>query len=276
MRGVKKRLRGCRVARPLRFDRQQPVPNRMNRRAPTRIQVLLADDHPIVREGIRAVLAGEPELEVVGEAADGLEVIELARRLAPNVVLMDINMPRMNGLEATVALLKSQPGLRVLVLTMHRNKEYLLEVIRCGAHGYILKDAAPVQLITAIKNVARTGSYFAPEVVPLLAAPSVTTDATTGDRPPEILTPRQIEVLALIASGAGTREIAHRLHVSKRTVDVTRARICSKLGVFTVAGLTQYAIAHGMVKVASRSQEYAAPPPREKATGAPASPDPGA
>jgi two-component system response regulator NreC len=210
----------------------------------TKIRVLLADDHTLVRKGIRALLESQEGLEVVGEAAEGQEAVHKVRQLLPDVVLMDLTMPGLNGLEATRRIKKEFPQVRVLVLTMHKNEEYLREVLPAGASGYVVKQAAPEELIWAIRTVYQ-GDYF--------LSPSVSGKGIEEYlRPPEAagekegydsLTSREREVLQLIAEGHSTREIAERLYLSVKTVETHRSHLMEKLHLHNVAQLTQYAIA---------------------------------
>jgi two-component system, NarL family, nitrate/nitrite response regulator NarL len=213
---------------------------------PAPIRVLLADDHPLTREGIRACLGAAPHLEIVAEAADGAEALRRARQLAPDVVVMDINMPGMNGLAATIALRHECPAVRVLVLTMHEHPEYMVEVIRAGARGYVSKDATPGELIGAIEKVAAGETHFnLPETVRYLrryrAAPACVLAA-----PVNALTRREHEVLALIGQGLTNRQVAARLHIGVRTVETHRERLMRKLDIHDVTGLRSYATAQGL------------------------------
>ncbi|HRI82550.1 MAG TPA: response regulator transcription factor [Opitutaceae bacterium] len=209
---------------------------------PHPLKVLLVDDHPLVREGVRACLAPVAHLNVVGEAADGGEALRLTRLLEPDVVLMDVNMPGMSGLEATVRLQREAPGVRVLALTIHDRREYVLQLMHAGAAGYVTKEAPPAELIRAIEVVARGGSYFSSQAARALRPDGETVKASK-------LTAREREVLALVAEGLSNKDIASRLRVEVRTIESHRSRLMDKLDIHSVAGLTRYALAQGYVQL---------------------------
>lgn len=211
---------------------------------PTR--VLLADDHTLVRAGLRKLLESMPEVTVVGEADDGLALLALAAQLQPDLVLMDIAMAGLNGLEATARLLKAQPGIRVLILSMHQNEEYVRQALRNGAVAYLLKDAAPVELELAIQAVQRGETYLSPAVSRGVVSDYV--QRLRGDTAPAAtLTPRQREVLQLVAEGLSTKEIARRLDLSVKTVDTHRSQLMKQLDIHEVAGLVRYALRSGLI-----------------------------
>jgi DNA-binding NarL/FixJ family response regulator len=211
---------------------------------PTR--VLLADDHTLVRAGLRKLLESMPDVTVVGEADDGLALLALAAQLQPDLVLMDIAMAGLNGLEATARLLKAQPGVRVLILSMHQNEEYVRQALRSGAVAYLLKDAAPAELEQAIKAVQRGESYLSPAVSRGVVSDYV--QRLRGDAEPAVtLTPRQREVLQLVAEGHSTKEIARRLDLSVKTVDTHRSQLMKQLDIHEVAGLVRYAVRSGLI-----------------------------
>lgn len=209
-------------------------------------RVLLADDHTLVRAGIRALLAAMPEVDVVGEAADGEEVLRLALRLLPDVVLMDIAMKGMNGLQATARLRQELPATRVIILSMHASGDYLQQALRAGAAGYILKDAATLELQLALAAVARGDTYLSPAVSAQVVEGFLQQDRPAGTL---TLTPRQSEILRLIAAGLSTKEIAFRLQLSGKTVDTHRAQLMERLGIHDIAGLVRYAIRTGLADV---------------------------
>ena len=211
---------------------------------PTR--VLLADDHTLVRAGLRKLLESMPEVTVVGEADDGLALLALAAQLQPDLVLMDIAMAGLNGLEATARLLKAQPGVRVLILSMHQNEEYVRQALRNGAMAYLLKDAAPAELELAIQAVQRGETYLSPAVSRGVVSDYV--QRLRGDTAPaDTLTPRQREVLQLVAEGLSTKEIARRLDLSVKTVDTHRSQLMKQLDIHEVAGLVRYAVRSGLI-----------------------------
>ena len=212
------------------------------------IRVLLADDHTLVRAGLRKLLESIAGLEVVGEAGDGLELLELADRLRPQIVLMDIAMPGLNGLEATGRLLKTLPDVKVLVLSMHQNAEYVRQALRQGAVAYLLKDAAPQELELALRAVLRGETYLSPAVSKGVVSDYVQR-LRSDEKPEDALTPRQREVLQLIAEGQSTKEIARRLDLSVKTVETHRTQLMKQLDIHEVAGLVRYAIREGLVSV---------------------------
>jgi two-component system nitrate/nitrite response regulator NarL len=212
---------------------------------PKKIRLLLVDDHPIVLDGIKSHLCAQPDFEVVGDAANGQEALRKAKLLLPDVVLMDISMPHMNGLEAMTSLRKQVPNAKILVLTMHDSREYIAQVVRSGARGYLLKDSAPAELVGAIKAVHGGEVYFSPSVSKVLIEEMADGRKPSGPEQ-QPLTDREREVLSLIAEGLLNKQIADRLGIGVRTIETHRERIMRKLDIHTVAGLTKYAIARGM------------------------------
>jgi two-component system nitrate/nitrite response regulator NarL len=212
-----------------------------------KIKLLLVDDHPIVRKGIGSCLAKFPNLQIIGEAADGMEALRKAKELNPDIVLMDVDMPEMDGLAVTQALKKDMPQIKVLILSMHRQTESVLRLLQSGALGYVLKDAAPEELVRAIESVSAGESFFSPAVARLALNQFV---RGPGEGPSAMdLTNREREVLILIADGLSNKEIASRLNVGVRTVETHRERIMRKLNIHSVAGLTRFAIAKGLISL---------------------------
>jgi DNA-binding NarL/FixJ family response regulator len=211
------------------------------------IRVLVADDHTIVRTGIRHVLEGEPGFEVVGEAATGAETLTLVEALHPDVVVLDISMPGQSGLQVAARLGSGPNPPRVLMLSMHSNAEYVLESVRAGAHGYLLKETAAAELRSAIRSVCRGESYFSPPVAGSLSA-AVRGEHENHQRPLEQLTGREREVLQGIAMGRTNKEIAAELGISHRTVETHRESLMKKLQIRTIAELTRFALGAGVVK----------------------------
>jgi DNA-binding NarL/FixJ family response regulator len=210
------------------------------------IRVLLADDHTLVRAGLRRLLEELPDVVVVGEAANGVELLALATQLQPDLVLTDIDMPGLNGLEATARLLKLQPQMCVIILSMHQNEEYVRQALLHGAMGYLLKDAAPVELELAIKAVLRGDTYLSPAVSKGVLSDYV--QRLRGDeKPGALLTSRQREILQLVAESHSTKEIARRLDLSVKTVDTHRSRLMNQLDIHDVAGLVRYAMRTGLI-----------------------------
>ncbi len=210
-----------------------------------RIRILLADDHPVVRKGIRYSLARRANIQVVGEAADGREAVAKAKELAPDLVLMDIDMPLMNGLAATEALHKEMPDIKVLILSMHGNTEYVMRILDSGAHGYVLKESSTDELVKAIETVNAGETFFSPEVARVALNQLV--QGTNAASPMNQLTEREREVLLAIGEGLSNKEISTRLNVGVRTVETHRERIMEKLNIHSVAGLTKFAIANGLI-----------------------------
>jgi len=218
---------------------------------PPRTRVLLADDHAMVRQGLRALLERERDLVIVGDAADGREAVRMAAELRPDVVVMDISMPRLNGIEATRRILAASPGTRIVALTMHAGEEYVSELLKAGATGYVLKESPASDVIAAIRVVRQGGSFLnrkiSEQVVNGYLGRSGPRESAA--RPPDLLTPREREVLQLIAEGNTNRAIAKQLGLSAKTVEAHRTRIMAKLGVHNAAGLTRYAIRRGLIEV---------------------------
>jgi two-component system response regulator NreC len=211
---------------------------------------LLADDHAMVREGIKLHLSAQPDLMVVGEAETGEQAVRRAAELQPDVILMDVTMPELSGLEAVARICRRSPGTRVLVVTMHENPEYIAQAVRFGARGYLLKDASPKELVAAIHAIHLGKAYFGPTASRVLADELVRErNGTAPKGPAEPLSDREREVLILIAEGLSNKEIAARLGLGVRTVETHRERVMRKLNIHCVANLTRYAITHGLVSL---------------------------
>jgi DNA-binding NarL/FixJ family response regulator len=212
----------------------------------TPVRVLLADDHTLVRAGLRKLLESMPDIEVVGEASSGLEILELAARLQPQIVLMDIAMPGLNGLEAMARLRESAPDIQVLILSMHQSEEYVRRALLQGAAAYLLKDAAPTELELALKAVLRGEIYLSAAVSKGVMSDYV--QRLRSDQPSSSqLTPRQREVLKLLAQGQSSKEIARLLDLSLKTVDTHRSQLMKQLDIHEVTGLVRYAIRVGLI-----------------------------
>lgn len=210
--------------------------------------ILLAEDHRILREGLRAILAGEPDMRLVGEAGDGREAIRFARQLKPDVVILDLSMPRMDGLTALAGIKRVAPEARVLVMTAHRAEEYVLRAVVEGASGYLLKDAAANELLLAVRSLLAGEPYFCSSVAtPALAAFLQDSNAPRPRSALDTLSPREREVLKLVAEGYRNREIAELLFISEKTVEKHRASLMRKLQIKSAAGLTAFAIERGLV-----------------------------
>jgi two-component system response regulator NreC len=211
------------------------------------IRILIADDHGVIRAGLRALLSGFPEIEVVGEAVDGRDTLKKSVELKPNIVIMDLSMPEMGGLEANGKLAQIAPDIRVLILTVHEHESLLKEVIRAGAAGYIIKRAVEDELIHAIRVVSRGDMYVHPSMTrALFRAPSTSMESWSTEVEP--LTAREIEVLRLLAKGYTNRQIAEELGISPRTAEGHRANLSAKLGLRSRVELVEYAQQHGLLK----------------------------
>jgi two-component system response regulator NreC len=207
------------------------------------IRVLLADDHGIVRQGLKLILATQPDFEVIGEASNGREAAELAEKLRPDIVLMDVQMPELNGIEATRRMVAANARIRVLVLSMHKEALYVREVLKAGARGYILKDAIDTELLSAMRSVARGDGYISPAVSGAL----LTDYREQSANPLDTLSTREREVLQLIAEGKTNKEVATKLNLSVYTVDSHRGKIMEKLNLHSAGELVRFAMKNGLV-----------------------------
>lgn len=210
------------------------------------IRLILADDHALIRAGLRALLKSIEDVEVIAEASNGHETLEVVARGQPDVVLMDIAMPGLNGLETAARILKQWPSIRIIMLSMHANDEYLRRALGAGAAGYLLKGADPAELELALKAVVRGETYLTPAVSKRLVQDFLQQDGEPLE-PQSELTPRQREILQLIAEGHSTKEIATRLDLSVKTVETHRGAIMSRLDIHDVPGLVRYAIRAGLI-----------------------------
>jgi DNA-binding NarL/FixJ family response regulator len=208
-----------------------------------KIRILLADDHAMVRQGFRMILAAQPDMEIVGEAGNGRETVELAEKLHPDVVVMDVAMPELNGIEATRRLSVSAPRTRVLALSMYKDSVYVREILRAGARGYLLKDAIDRDLLSAVRSVASGEGYLSPAV----------SDAVLSDYrrhvtdPLDLLSSREREILQMIAEGKTNKDIATALKLSVYTVDSHRGRIMDKLNLHSIGELVRFALRNGLI-----------------------------
>src|SRR6202167_1117615 len=208
-----------------------------------RIRILLADDHAVVRQGFKMILGEQPDMEIVGEAGNGREALQLAESLKPDLVVMDVAMPELNGIEATRRMIDVAPHARVLALSMHKDSVYVREILRAGARGYLLKDSISSDLLAAVRDIARGEGYLSPGV----------SDAVLNDYrrhvtdPIDLLTSREREVLQMIAEGKTNKDIATVLNLSVYTVDAHRGRIMEKLNVHSVTDLVRFAVRCGLV-----------------------------
>lgn len=212
------------------------------------IKILLADDHKIFREGMRSLLEKEPNMDVVGGADNGKDTVKLAQELLPDVVVMDITMPDLNGIDATYQIRKKAPHTRVLCLSMHSERNFVLSMFKAGAAGYLLKDCAFEELTRAIYTVHSNKIYISPQIAHYIIDESLAR-ASEKQVSSAVLTPREREVLQLIAEGKSTKQIAARLHRSMKTIETHRRQIMEKLNVYSVAELTKYAISEGLTSL---------------------------
>ena len=219
-------------------------------------RLLIADDHSVVRDGLRLVLKSSPEFTIVGEAQDGQEAVDLAQRHKPDVVIMDISMPRLNGIDATVILKKQNPAIKVVILTVHEEEEYVYQILRAGANGYVLKSAGKKEIFEAIKSAMTGERFFSPGVSNIIIesfvkrAQETTADpGVVAERQGQGLTRRETEVLQFIAQGYTNRKIAETLFLSIRTINTHRTNLMQKLDIHDTARLVRYAIETGLVKL---------------------------
>ncbi|MFG2792024.1 response regulator [Streptomyces sp. NPDC048419] len=212
------------------------------------IRILLADDHALVRRGVRLILDREPDLDVVAEAGDGAEAIDLARAHDVDLAVLDIAMPRLTGLQAARELAALQPGLRILMLTMHDNEQYFFQALKAGASGYVLKSVADQDLVAACRSAMRNEPFLYPGAVTALIRNYLNRVRHGEETPDQILTPREEEVLKLVAEGHSSKEIADLLFISVKTVQRHRANLLQKLGLRDRLELTRYAIRAGLIE----------------------------
>ena len=213
------------------------------------IRVVVADDHPVVRKGVIMSLNNREQIQVVGEATNGQEAVRKAKDLAPDVLLMDLEMPLLNGLTAAETLRKEAPGVKVLFLSMHHETEHVVRILSCGARGYVLKQAAPAELVQAIETVQGGGTCFSPEVARAALNQYVNGSGANGTLAQ--ISNREREVLVAIAEGLSNKEIACRLNLGVRTVETHRERVMRKLNIHSIAGLTRFAIQKGLIPLAA-------------------------
>jgi two-component system response regulator NreC len=215
-----------------------------------KIRVLLAEDHTIVRQGIAAVLGTENDMEVVGEASNGLEAVELAKKLVPDVVLMDIGMRHLNGLEATREIKKHLPSMKILVLTMYDNEEWIFQILKAGASGYLIKDSAMTDLTSALRAVYQGDSYLSPSISKRVIEEYIR-KAELGEKKgvEDLLSGREREILQLIGEGNSVPQISNLLCISKKTVEAHKTHIMEKLNIHDKVGLIKYAIRSGLTKL---------------------------
>ena len=213
----------------------------------TKIRVLVADDHTIVRQGLVGILKASPDMEVVAEAADGSEAVEKSLKAKPDVVVLDVSMPRLSGIEAARRIHESLPAARILVLTMHDDEEYILKMVRAGASGYLLKDGAASELLAGIRNLKAGKTHFGPHAAKALEEAFARDRPSEPADPYERLTDREREVFQLVVEGKTNAEIGELLFISAKTVDNHRTRLMEKLGLHSAAELIRYAARHKLL-----------------------------
>lgn len=220
-----------------------------------RIRVLIAEDHTLVREGLRALLESQSDFEVIGEASKGTQAVEEALRMRPDVVLMDIGMPEMDGLEATRRIVTANRGIRILILTVHETEEYFFRALEAGAHGFLVKDAASTELTAAVRAISEGGVFLQPTLAGRLVQEYMRRVSTGEERSTyDQLTPREREVLKLIGEGYTNREIASSLSLSINTVQTHRGRIMNKVNLHSRAELMKYAVRFGLLRDPARPE----------------------
>jgi DNA-binding NarL/FixJ family response regulator len=215
------------------------------------MKILIADDHGVMREGLKILIDNQPGMEVVGQAENGQKVMQLAEQLSPDVILMDIAMPNINGIEATRQILKENPDIRIIALSVHFDRHFVTEMLKAGASGYVLKSCLFDEVLKAIQTVGTGGHYLSPKITDVVLEDYVQYVTAAEKTTEGHLTERERQVVQLLTEGKSTKQIALSLHVSPKTVDSNRRQIMNKLGIFNIAELTKYAIREGLT-----SQEF--------------------
>ena len=213
------------------------------------IRILIADDHQMLRDGLRAILERDPEIEVIGEASDGRTAVAMARELRPDVVAMDVSMPDLNGVEATRQIKAENPALKVIALSRHSDRRYVLRMLEAGASGYVLKSGAYGELRRAVEAVREGSSYLSPRITGLVIESHLRPASQPQSAASATLGPRELEIVQLLAEGHTSPQIARKLHISTRTVESHRRNIMKKLGVHSLAEITKYAIREGLTSI---------------------------
>lgn len=213
------------------------------------MKVLIADDYGIVRQGLRALVEKQPDMEVVGEAEDGQEAVDSAAKLSADIIIMDVAMPKLNGVEATRLILRHNPNARIIALSMHSNRHFVVEMLKAGALGYVLKSYLFDELIRAIETVSTGEHYLSPQITDVLVEDYTNPLSADDESPSDTLTSRERQILQLVAEGQSAKQIAIRFNISPKTADASRRQIMNKLGIFSVAELTKYAIKRGLTSL---------------------------
>jgi len=210
------------------------------------MRILIADDHGVVREGMKVLIDNQPDMEVVGEAEDGLMVTQLAKELSPDIIIMDISMPNLNGVEATRLILEENPDIRVIALSVHLDKHFVTEMLKAGASGYVLKSCLFDEVLRALRTVNRSERYLSPKITDVVLDDYIHYMATYNKSADDQLTARERQIVQMLAEGKSTKQVASRLHISPKTSDANRRQIMNKLGISSLAELTKYAIRKGL------------------------------
>ena len=213
------------------------------------LRILLADDHKLLRQGLHALIEEQPYMTVIAEAEDGRTTVQLAAKLRPDIIVMDISMPGMNGMEATRQILSNDPDVKVLALSMHTDKRFIVDMLRAGASGYLLKDCAFEELIHALHALANQRTYLSPKISDVVVKDYACHGSKSMGSSLDVLSPREREVLQLLAEGKSTRIIASTLHVGAKTVETYRKQIMEKLDIHTIAELTKFAVREGLTSL---------------------------
>lgn len=213
------------------------------------IKIVLADDHKLFRMGLRQLIEKHPDVKIVGEAATGIDVISVAKEQSPDIILMDISMPELNGIEATRRILGEQPDVRVIIVSMHSDRRYVVETLRAGAKGYLLKDSSPEEIFRAIQKVMRNQFYLSAKINEQVILDFVQQNKSENSSAFEVLSAREREVLQLLAEGKSTKQIADLLNLSAKTVETHRMHIMDKLDLHTLPELTRYALREGLTSL---------------------------
>jgi DNA-binding NarL/FixJ family response regulator len=213
------------------------------------VRILLADDHKVVCEGLQLIIEKQPGMQVIGVANDGREAVRLAREMSPDVVIMDVAMPNLNGIEATRQIIEESPGTKVIALSMHTHKRYVTGMLSAGVSGYLLKDCAGDELAQAIQTVIGNQVYLSPAIAGIVVEEYAKKAASSAEHSHPILSSREREVLQLLAEGRSTRQISTSLHLSVKTIETHRRQLMAKLGLKSIAEVTKYAIREGIISL---------------------------